>query len=166
MPEGYMKKISKLSMHSIRTKFTSLTVIAIIGALSIATLIGVISISRLGRSDAEQMLHLMCSTGAMNLESYFDSVEHSTETVASLVQDSLEEAPPEELESQVEHARNLFGKVAYNTNGVLTYYFRMDPEVSDDVKGFWYVNEDGEGFREHEVTDISQYDTDDTSSLV
>ena len=161
-----MKKISKLSMHSIRTKFTSLTVIAIIGALSIATLIGVISISRLGRSDAEQMLHLMCSTGAMNLESYFDSVEHSTETVASLVQDSLEEAPPEELESQVERARNLFGKVAYNTNGVLTYYFRIDPEVSDDVKGFWYVNEDGEGFREHEVTDISQYDTDDTSSLV
>ena len=159
-------KINKPSMHSIQTKFTSLTAIAIIGALGIATLIGVVSIGKLGRSDAEQLLHLMCSTGAMNLESYFDSVEHSTETVASLVQDSLEEAPPEELGDQVESARNLFGKVAYNTNGVLTYYFRIDPEVSKDVKGFWYVNEDGEGFREHEVTDISQYDTDDTSSLV
>ena len=153
-------------MHSIRTKFTSLTALAIIGALGVATLIGVISIGKLGRSDAEQMLHLMCSTGAMNLESYFDSVEHSTETVASLVQDSLEEAPPEELGDQVERARNLFDKVAYNTNGVLTYYFRIDPEVSKDVKGFWYVNTDGEGFREHEVTDINQYDTDDTSSLV
>lgn len=49
-------------MHSIRTKFTTLTVTAIIAALSIATLIGVISIRDLGRSDADQMLHLMCTT--------------------------------------------------------------------------------------------------------
>ncbi len=71
----------------------------------------------------------------------------------------------EDLGSQVERARNLFGRIAYNTNGVLTYYFRIDPEISEDVKGFWYVYQDGE-FKEHEVTDISRYDTGDTSSLV
>lgn len=62
-------------------------------------------------------------------------------------------------------ARYLFGRIAYNTNGVRTYYFRIDPEVSGDVKGFWYVYEDGD-FIEHEVTDITQYDTSDTSALV
>ena len=41
-------------MHSIRTKFTALTVTAIIAALSIATLIGVISSRDLGRSDLLQ----------------------------------------------------------------------------------------------------------------
>ncbi len=153
-------------MHSIRTKFTILTVSAIIIALSIATIIGVFSIKNLGRSDADQMLHLMCKTGAMNLESYFQSVENSVETVSTLVQDSFEGMSIEELGSQVERARNLFGKVAYNTNGVLTYYFRIDPEISETVKGFWYVNLDGEGFQEHEVTDINQYDTNDTSALV
>ena len=153
-------------MHSIRTKITVMTVCAIVAALSIATIIGVVSIRRLGSSDTEQMLHLMCTTGAMNLESYFDSVEHSVETVSTLVQDSLEDMPLDQLESQVERARNLFGKVAYNTNGVLTYYFRIDPEISKTVKGFWYVNLDGEGFREHEVTDITQYDTNDTAALV
>lgn len=49
---------------------------------------------------------------------------------------------------------------------MLTYYFRIDPEISEDVKGFWYVYQDGEGFAEHEVTDITQYDTSDTAALV
>ena len=153
-------------MHSISTKFTLLTVCAIIISLSIATTIGVVSIQKLGRNDADQMLHLTATTGALHLETYFDSVEHSVETVATLVQDSLEKMPLEELDSQVERSRNLFGRIANNTNGVLTYYFRIDPKVSETTKGFWYVDLDGKGFEEHEVTDISQYDTDDTSSLV
>ena len=34
------------------------------------------------------------------------------------------------------------------------------------MKGFWYVGQSGGSFEEHEVTDITQYDTDDTSSPV
>ena len=153
-------------MNSIRTKITLLAVCIVIIALSVATVIGVISIKKLGRNDADQMLHLTATTGAMNLESYFESVEHSVETVATLVQGSFDGMPFEDLEAQVERTRNLFERIAYNTNGVLTYYFRIDPEISDTVKGFWYVNQDGNGFQEHEVTDISQYDTNDTSKLV
>lgn len=153
-------------MHSIRTKITLLTVIAIIVSLGIATVISVVSIRKLGREDADQMLHLTATTGAMNLESYFDSVESSVKTVATLVQDSFEGMPFADMENQVERTRNLFGRIAYNTNGVRTYYFRLDPEVAKDVPGFWYVYQEEEGFQEHEVTDISQYDTSDTSSLV
>jgi len=153
-------------MHSIRTKFTLTVVSVIILTLSIAMVIGVVSIRKLGREDADQMIHLTATTGAMNLEQYFESVEHSVRTVSTLVSDSFDDMPFEDLDNQVERARNLFGRIAYNTNGVLTYYFRIDPEISRDVKGFWYVYEDGEGFKEHEVTDITQYDTGDTSALV
>ena len=143
-------------MHSIRTKFTLTVVSVILITLSIATVIGVISIKKLGSEDADQMIHLTATTGAMNLEQYFESVEHSARTVSTLVTDSFDGMPFEDLDSQVERARNLFGRIAYNTNGVLTYYFRIDPEVSEDVKGFWYVYQDG-AFKEHEVTDITQY---------
>ncbi|MGX8702996.1 MAG: sensor domain-containing diguanylate cyclase, partial [bacterium] len=153
-------------MRSIRTKYTLMTVCAIVAALGIATLIAVVSIRKLGRSDGDQMLSLMCTTGAMNLESYFDSVEQSVEIVSTFVQGNLKEVPLEQLGSQVERSRNLFVDVARNTNGVLTYYFRIDPELSKTEKGFWYVNLDGKGFKEHAVTDISQYDTSDTHSLV
>ena len=152
-------------MHSIRSKLIFSVVSVIIITLGIALAIGVTSIKRLGSEDADQMLHLTATTGAMNLEQYFESVEHSVRTVSTLVTDSFEGMPIEELDVQVERARKLFGQIAYNTNGVLTYYFRIDPEVSKDVKGFWYVYNDGK-FEEHEVTDISQYDTNDTSALV
>ena len=152
-------------MHSIRTKFTITVISVIIITLSIAAVIGVISIQKLGSEDADQMIHLTATTGAMNLERYFESVENSVRTVSTLVSDSFEGMPIEDLDRQVERARNLFGRIANNTNGVLTYYFRIDPEISKDVKGFWYVYEDGK-FKEHEVTDITQYDTSDTSALV
>ena len=153
-------------MNSIRTKITLLTVTAMVAALAVVTAIGVVAIRDLGRSDADQMIHLACSTGVMSLEYYFNSVEHSVSMVSTLVHDSFRDTSMDRLESQVERARNLFDKVATNTNGVLTYYFRIDPEVSDTVKGFWYVNLDGKGFREHEVTDINLYETSDTGSLV
>ena len=153
-------------MHSIRTKFTLSIVSVIIITLSVAAAIGIISIKNLGRDDADHMLHLTAKTGAMNLEHYFDSVEHSVRTVSTLVTDSFDGMSFEDLDSQVERSRNLFQQIAYNTNGVLTYYFRIDPAVSEDVKGFWYVYQDEEGFQEHEVTDITRYDTSDTETLV
>ena len=153
-------------MRSIRAKFILLTLSAIIAALSVATYSGVYSIKTLGKSDADQMLHLKCTTGAMNLETYFDDVERSVETVATLVQDNLETMPDEQFVNEVENVRHLFSKIAHNTNGVLTYYFRVDPEFSKEHSGFWYVKQNGREFQEHEVTDITQYDTNDTSTLV
>ncbi len=38
--------------------------------------------------------------------------------------------------------------------------------MSATVPGFWYTNLDGKDFTEHPVTDISRYDTEDTSQLV
>ena len=153
-------------MNSIRTKFTLLTVCAVIVSLGIATYIGVTSIKNLGNSGAEQMLSLVCRTGKLNLESYISGVEHSVQAVTTLVQESMDGVSDDQLHRHVERARNLFGQIANNTNGVLTYYYRIDPEISKEVKGFWYVNLDGKGFKENEVTDISQFDTNDTSRLV
>ena len=121
--------------NSIRTKFTLAVVSVIIITLGIATTIGVISIKKLGSDDADQMIHLTATTGAMNLEQYFESVERSVRTVSTLVEDSFEGMPLEDLDNQVERARNLFGRIAYNTNGVLTYYFRTKTISSGMLAG-------------------------------
>lgn len=153
-------------MKSIRTKFTLLNVCAILVTMSIATLVGVYSIRNLGRSDVDQLLHLKCTTGAMNLETYFDSVEHSVDTVATLIEENLADTSDAPLHTEVENTRRFFARIAANTHGVRTYYFRISPDISTDVKGFWYVRQDNGSFEEHTVTDISQYDTNDTSQLV
>lgn len=153
-------------MHSIKTKITAMTICVIVIAMAIATFFGVTAIRDVGNHDARQTLLLLCETGQKDLNYYFQNVEQSVKTVASFVQSDLDGVDDEELQAHIDRASGVFRKLAYNTNGVLTYYYRIDPEVSKDVKGFWYVNADGNGFKEHEVTDISEYDTDDTSSLV
>ena len=153
-------------MHSIQTKTTLLTVWAIIATMIVATIIGVFAVNDIGKSSSEQILQLLCETGEKNLDSYFKSVEQSVEMVSTYVKADLETTELGDLGAHVDRTRAIFAKTANKTNGVLTYYYRIDPSVSDTVKGFWYIDLDGNGFEEHAVTDITQYDTNDTSKLV
>ena len=135
--------------HSIRTKITLLTACAIVLAITIATLIGLIAVRNLGSESSEQILCLMCETGQKNLDSYFDGVEQSVEIVADYVKSDLEETDLGDFSEHVERARDIFANTVANTNGVLTYYYRIDPEATDADKGFWYTDLDGNGFVEH-----------------
>ncbi|MDO4806174.1 MAG: diguanylate cyclase, partial [Coriobacteriales bacterium] len=119
-----------------------------------------------GKSDSDQMLTLLCESGEKNLDHYFKSVEQSVQMVSAYVESDLGGLTPDQLDAHLERAKDIFTKMTQRTAGVLTYYYRIDPEVSDTSKGFWFVNLNGEGFKEHEVTDITKYDTDDTSQLV
>ena len=153
-------------MHSIKTKITAMTVCVIVIAMVVATAFGVTAIRDIGNHDAEQTLLLLCETGQKDLNYYFQNVEQSVKTVAAFVESDLNGLDDENLQAHMNRVSDVFQKLAYNMNGVLTYYYRIDPEVSQNVKGFWYVNTDDNGFQEHEVTDITDYDTNDTSSLV
>lgn len=154
------------AMHSIRTKTTLLTVCAIVASITIVTLMGAIAIRDIGKSDSGQLLTLLCESGEKNLDSYFESVEQSVQMVSAYVESDLEGLAPDQLDAHIGRAKDIFSKMTHRTNGVLTYYYRIDPEVSKTEKGFWFVNVNGEGFKEHEVTDITLYDTNDTSKLV
>ena len=158
--------MKKIKIHSISTKLTLLAVSFIVAAVIVTTVIGAVSVKKMGDSNAEQMLIMLCKTGERNLDYYFASVEQSVEMISSFIKTDLEGIETQQLASHVERARDIFEKTAERTNGVLTYYYRIDPSVSSEIKGFWYTNLDGKGFTEHEVTDITLYDTDDTSSLV
>ena len=153
-------------MRSIKKKITFLTVGAIMVSITVATLFGINSIRVLGNSNSEKMLTMLCETGEKNLDHYFESMEQSVVMVASFAEADLDTIELSHLGEHVERTKNVFNKIAENTNGVLTYYYRIDPEVSKDVDGFWYIDVDGKGFASHKVTDISQYDTADTSKLV
>ena len=153
-------------MYSIRTKITLLTVCAIVTAMSISTVFGVFSIKNFGDSSSKQILRLLCETGEKNLDAYFGSVEQSVEMVAAFAEADLTGLEPEQLQSHMNRASTIFRKAASRTIGVLTYYYRIDPAISETVKGFWYIKPDEGGFQEREVTDITLYDTEDTSALV
>ena len=135
-------------------------------ALLFTTLLSAIFIRRTESRKTDQLLLMLCENGEKSLDYYFDSVQNSVERVAAFVEEDLEGTSDTELSEHMERAREYFGMMASKTKGVLTYYYRIDPSISTKEKGFWYINLTGDGFEEHEVTDITQYDVNDTSKLV
>ena len=153
-------------MRSIRTRITLLTVCLIIITVVSMAIHSVFFIRNTEKQESNQLLLLLCETGEKNLDYYFNSVQKSVGKIASIVETDLDGLDEKQLAQHVERVRKSFDEMASKTNGVLTYYYRIDPEVSKNVKGFWYTDLDGEGFVEHKVTDITEYDTSDTSKLV
>ena len=153
-------------MHSLRTRITLLTVFVTVIAVTIVTFLSVLFIRNNERRQSDQLLLLLCETGERNLDYYFNSVQKSVQKVASYAEKDLTGMDKADFANHMDRVWAYFDEVANKTNGVLTYYYRVDPAFSDTEKGFWYMDLDGEGFAAHEVTDISLYDTADTSSLV
>ncbi len=153
-------------MRSIRTKMTLVTLLMIVAIVTSMALLSVVFIVRTEQQKSNQLLLLLCETGEKNLDYYFDSVQKSVRNIATFVEADLDGLDDNRLARHMERVEKEFEEMASKTNGVLTYYYRIDPEISDKVKGFWYTDLKGEGFTVHEVTDITLYDTSDTSNLV
>ena len=143
-----------------------MTLAIVVIVVSTITLTSVSFIQLTESRESDQLLLLLCETGERNLDYYFNSVQKSVNRVAAYVEADLDGISDEKLASHINRVGKYFEDMSYKTNGVLTYYYRIDPDISKNVKGFWYIDLDGNGFAEHEVTDITLYDTSDTSSLV
>ena len=148
-------------MHSIRTKITLLNIISIIIAIFVSALVSCLYVANFGHRSVEQSLALLAETGKNNINYYLKSVEQSVNTVSSLIDSELDNIDDSDyingFKKHMDEARLFFARSSENTNGVLTYYYRIDPDISavTGEEGFWYVDLDGNGFVEHEVTDIS-----------
>lgn len=147
-------------MRSIRSKTILLSVVGITIAIFVSVLISSITIANLGHSSSENTLMLLCETGKNNLNYYFKSVEQSVSTVSSLIEDDLKKISDDDyiynFENHINYSKEIFAESAINTNGVYTYYYRLDPSESAKNKqlGYWYIK-DKNKFVEHEVTDLN-----------
>lgn len=158
-------------MRSIRAKITILNVIAISIALIVAAVIASVSIATFAHSSTEQTVELLCQTGKNNLNYYFKSVEQSTNTVSTLIENDLEETIKDDdyansFREHIEYADDVFLEASENTNGVFSYYYRVDLSITDETggretgeKGFWYIANEKDGksvFESHEVSALDE----------
>ena len=153
-------------MRSIQAKTTLLTITGILVAIIFATIISAISVRNIGVNSSQQMLQLLCEAGEKSLDYYFESVEQSVETVSTYIKSDLLVTSKEQLANHIERAETVFNTAANKTNGVMTYYYRIDPNYSETETGFWYVKSNNNEFEQHAVTAIDKNDTEDTSKLV
>ncbi|MBR0399981.1 MAG: diguanylate cyclase [Mogibacterium sp.] len=148
-------------MKSIRSKITLLIVIAVITSIAAIGLIGVYSIKSYGDETSDELLNLTCETRQQTLDTYLNSIEQSVDIVSRYATEEMTGFSDDEMESYLEKIEKLFRSVASNTNGVLTYYYRVSPDISDSREGFWYSKYDRVDFVESEITDLSKYEAND-----
>ena len=111
----------------------------IVIAMAISAFLSVAALRSVGSRDADQLLLLMCETGQKNMDNYFKSVEQSVAMLSAYVESDLDGLDDEKLQAHLSRVVPIFDKVISKTNGVLTYYYRIDPSISQNAKGFWYV---------------------------
>ena len=172
-------------MHSIRFRLSAITLSAILISIAAVVLMVLLTVGRENDRNATEKLTLLCENQRQSLDDYFDSIEQSVEMAANIAVDSLDGVALVEGGVAGEYARThgqtpeqaaeldaylaaycarvqaAFSSVANHTNGVVTYYFCLTPEMSKTVHGFFYSMVGRTGFEEQPPLDARRLDPKD-----
>lgn len=145
-------------MKSIRSRITALVILAVVISVLAIGIISVKLIRDSGQEASRNLLKVTCEQKQLQLDAYFDSIEQSVDTVLHFAEDQYNDESDEAFSQYISSVDTLFHSVANNTNGVYTYYFRIDPDLGTTNQGFWYTKYDSYDFELREFTDIKAYD--------
>ena len=172
-------------MNSLRTKIVALTV-AVVMFSSLAFLsVYFMTAARESRNMSAERLDLMTENLQQSLDAYLGDLEQSVEMAAHIASDSLDSltlveagvigsaageqkrTPEQEqalaayLAAYCAEVQKSFYSIATHTNGIVTYYYCIAPEVSELEHGFFYSKVGKAGFEEQEPLDARQFDPND-----
>lgn len=181
-------------MHSIRTKLTAITIISLLVSLLSIGSLGIFAVKTQGDRDAAQFMSLICDNCRKTLNAYLNSVEQSVDMVTRYVSETLniedltsggvigasgegsvfpngDEISVRQMEfdahlfDHIEMVRTVFRSVANHTNGVIAYYYRINPEISREMEGFLFSKIRTASFSELPLTNPLLYSPDDVEHV-
>ena len=129
-----------MGVKSIETKITFVAIGAIVFTMLIATIFGVVAIREIGVSRSEQMLYQLCESGQKNLDASLVEAEQKIDAISEYAESDLKGLNDTELKAHLGRVSDYFKKATYQANGIVSYYYRIDPAVAPNEKGFWFVN--------------------------
>ncbi len=180
-------------MHSIQTKITTLTLAAVLVSVLPVSIASIVLIKREGeRSSAEEM-RLLCDNCRYSIDEYLTGIERSVDLASHYALQELdgvellrggvigadgqwEAAPPErdtERQSRLDEylARHtadvagVFRSMANRTDGVVSFYYRINPEIAVRSNGFLYSHIGSRSFSEMPLTRIESFRPDDVEHV-
>lgn len=155
---------------SIQLKFF-ITIVSAILAISIfAGGISIYEVDNYIQKETENLVKITGSNEALQINDVFGDIEKSVRIMESYVLsffDSAADAEDRDRQStMIRLADEMFIDVAKNTSGIIAYYLRLDPTISDSTAGLFYSKTEGTDELVKLVpTDISIYDRDDVEHV-
>ncbi len=179
-----------MKLHSIRFKITAITVAVILATVLTVIMVCYAPVRKASERSSVDMMQLICRDTQNNLDEYFESIEQSVGMVANEAMDSLDsvtliecgavgtragkEKRTEEqtalldgyLKDYCSRIQKIFENVASHTQGSVTYYYCIAPEISETEHGFFYSRVGKAGFVEQEPLDVRTLASEDAAHTV
>ncbi|MBQ6401265.1 MAG: HAMP domain-containing protein [Firmicutes bacterium] len=151
-------------MNSIRSKVTLLTIAAILVSIISVGVTSLVSIKKEENASANKQMEQICDNQEKELDAYLNSIEKSVTTVSRFAEEDLQKDDVN-LKDHLALVGRFFRSIADNTDGVTTYFYRIDPDYSKDEKGYWYTRYGTQDFEKHKVTPLENADSQDPSEV-
>ena len=177
-------------MHSIRTKITVLTVSAILICSILIGTLSAFTVKSREELNSQRLLNTICEAKLDKINNYLNDIENSVESLSRFVYSSFDilalsdanaigatgsgrslrkrnrtaaqqEALDNYLREHLADTQEVFRTIAENNPSILSYYYRINPELSRHMTGFWYSRQGGNHFKQLTMTDIGEYRPDD-----
>lgn len=180
-------------MHSIRAKVTTLTIVAVLLSVMLIGAMCIGIAKRDAEQSSEQLMELLCEAKSDEINNYLGSIEEAAKTVSRFSYELLDgvalhkggvigvtgsgkgasvertdeqrEGLDKYLYNYLDQTKAVFRTIADSNPNILTYYFRVNPEISTDVGGYWYSRHRSTSFEMQQVTDVRAYNVDDISHV-
>ena len=165
----------------------------LVTSLSIGLIVGFAQQAEEERSAAERM-QLLCENSCYAIDDYLSSIEQSVDLVTRYAMERLDDSTlmmcgasgltgwgptaaqrgrhpsrqqklDDYLQGYLAEIETVFHSVARHTNGVVAYYFRINPEVSDTASGFFYADNRQQGLEKVPLTVIEDFDPEDENHV-
>ena len=166
------KKRKYKKLHSIRFRFLTTVIVAM---LAITVFVGGLSIYEVDhyiQNQSEAFVRVTCANEGERINNSLKNMEKSVTIMEGYLMDFFKngaDIEDKDLQKKViESADEMFVDVVKHTStaGAVSYYFRLDPTISNSKAGLFYSKIDGsKEFVSFEPTDLSMYDKNDTEHV-
>ena len=154
-------------MRSIQTKFITLILSCVLLSSVVIGGAGIRIAHNAVDRDSAQIMNLMCSEKAQELDALFSRIEQSVNTLALYTSEQLEsldrlKTDAGYMETYTSQLKSVAVNAGDNTEGALAVYVRFNPEFAPPTSGlFWSRTTRSGNFQELTPTDFSTYSPSD-----
>ena len=177
-----------MKLNSIRSRIVAITVGAILATGLAVVAAAFLTVQRENDRQSVEMMNLIADDTGKSVEKYLNSIEQSLDTAVNLADDSIDSIlmiecgaagshsvpPSERTDEQNERLDEYLAEycaalqpvmhsIANRTYGVITYYYCINSEVSENEHGFFWSKVGKTGFIEREPLDARTLDPNDTA---
>lgn len=160
--ELFIHRNEARGIKALQNTILKLVISSILISTLLVMIIAIFRYSRFGETNSEQMIQLMCSEKKQLINEKLLNVEQSVNTIYNFIMEQMEDAEilimnEEDLSKHIDSIKELMQTSVKYTDGAVTVYYRLNPELEGPKQGIWLVRSETGEFVEYDFIRYSSH---------